>query len=256
MAVHGQAGEMDVRSRTLPTLAASGLLLVLTGCGGSQIVGIDEQPGDSSASPATASPTPPKTPDPETSAPPDSGWPDWLYASDLHWGATITVVRDGDLDQVKEAFGAVGDPVRPWDPSISTADEYNEVDPWAAFAAVPHGVVVVEPNGFTAVNPTVVERASSDALAVVVYWNVELDTAVMVGESGEVVGDIYYPDVGDGRLQELVPDGVPTQPDAVEAVAWGLRTQPELTGIELTPELRDQMSNDASAYRLEPPDWP
>lgn len=236
-----------MRLRAVPATVVLAMLVSAAACDSQ---GDGEAEPESAETTATAAPSIP-------SLPADWGWPEWVGESDLREAAAITVVSGGDLEQVMEAFGAVGDPVRPWDASISTPDEYYYVEPWAAFAAVPGGVVVVEPNGFVGINPAVLERASSGALAVVVYWNVELDTAVMVGENGAVVGDIYYPEVGGGRLQELAGSlEVPVQPDAVEAVAWGLRAQPTLTGIELTPELWEQMSEDASAYRLEPPDWP
>lgn len=210
----------------------------------------------SSATSDSTSETPPESADPTgpvtSSTPFESGWPPWLQASDLPDGAAITVVRDGDLEEVMAAFGAVGDPVRPWDPSISTPDEYNYVEPWAAFADVPGGVVVVEPSS-QGVNLEALEGASSGTLAMVVYWNVEMDAAVMVGENGALVGDIYRPEVGGGRFEELVgPPGVPTPADPWEAAAWGLRAQPALTGVELTSALWEQMSDDDSAYRLEP----
>lgn len=241
-------GEPIVRWRAVPATVVLALLVCTAGC---------VSQGDAEvAEPGTAEPTgstAPSTP----SLPADWGWPEWLGESDLLEAAAITVVSGSDLEEVKAAFGAVGDPVRPWDASISTPDEYYYVEPWASFAEVPGGVVVVEPNGFVGINPAVLERASSSALAVVVYWNVELDMAVMVGENSAVVGDIYDPAVGGGRLEELAGSlEIPVQPDAVEAVAWGLQAQPALTGIELTPELWQHMSEHASAYRLEPPDWP
>lgn len=72
-----------------------------------------------------------------------------------------------------------------------------------------------------------------------------------------LVGDIFFPDVGDGRLQEIAGDlEVPQLPDSVEAVAWGLRAQPAFTELELTPEVWQQMIESASDYRIEPLDRP
>lgn len=183
---------------------------------------------------------------------------DWLDDSDLADGVAITTVRGVGVEQVLAAFGAHGQPLLPTDPIIEAAAWSEDGPrPWAAFAVVPGGVIVVEPNGFAGtLTPVLSAATAAGGLGVVVYWNVNMLSDIEVAQDGVVVGGINDMEPhGTDRFRELVSalgePGDDLDPD--DAIAWGLRAQAELVGVELTEELWSRLQSTPCAHLLLPP---
>ncbi|GMA32068.1 DUF6461 domain-containing protein [Litorihabitans aurantiacus] len=179
--------------------------------------------------------------------------PTWITATELADAATITVVRDGDLTRVAEAFGAHGEPFAASDPSVWELVDDGVPLPWGVVAALEGGVVVIEPNGWVGSTPEVLASASVGGLAVAVYWNVNMLTEIAIVEDGVALGGISDMQVHTGaRFDEVVRDvrPVPSDPDPIDAVAWGLEAQAALARPVVDGALWSRLADLSTAYRF------